>query len=254
MGRLDGKIALITGASRGQGAAEARRFVDEGARVVIADVLTEAGEALAGELGTSARFVALDVTDEQNWTEAISATEEAFGPLSVLVNNAGILLFHQLVNTPLDEFRRVLDVNLVGTFLGIKAAVPSLERAGGGSIVNISSIGGIMGLPSVSAYVASKFGVTGLTKSAAIELGRAGIRVNSVHPGSVDTPMIRMEGMKDTDFAPFYDRLPIQRLGTVDDVTNMVTFLASDEAGYVTGAEFVVDGGASCGDPGFIPD
>jgi 3alpha(or 20beta)-hydroxysteroid dehydrogenase len=254
IGRLEGKIALITGAARGQGAAEARRFAAEGARVVLADVLVEQGEALADEIGSSARFVPLDVTDEDAWTSAVVSTEETYGPLTTVVNNAGILLFHQLVSTPVEDFRRVLEVNLVGTFLGIKASAPSIERAGGGSIVNISSIGGIMGLPAVSAYVSSKFGVTGLTKSAAIELGPRGIRVNSVHPGSVDTPMIRMEGLDDADYAPFYERLPIKRLGTVDDVTNMVTFLASDESTYVTGAEFVVDGGASCGDPGFIPE
>lgn len=254
MGRLDGKIALITGGARGQGEAEARRFVAEGAQVVIADVLVDPGEALAADIGPGARFVSLDVTDEDAWTQAVSATEEIFGPLTTLVNNAGILMFHQLVTTPVDDFRRVLEVNLVGTFLGIKTAALSIERAGGGSIINISSIGGLMGLPAVSAYVSSKFGVTGLTKSAAIELGPRGIRVNSVHPGSVDTPMIRMEGMDDADFAPFYERLPIKRLGTVDDVTNMVAFLASDESTYVTGAEFVVDGGASCGDAGFIPD
>lgn len=254
MGRLDGKVALITGGARGQGAAEARRFVDEGARVVVADVLTDEGAALADEIGPAATFVPLDVTDEAQWQAAVAATEEAFGGLSVLVNNAGILLFRQLVNTSLDEFRRVLDVNLVGTFLGIKTAAPAIERAGGGSIVNISSVGGLQGLPAVSAYVSSKFGVRGLTKSAAIELGPSGIRVNSVHPGSVDTPMIRDDSTSVEDFAPYYERLPIKRLGTVDDVTNVVLFLASDESTYVTGAELVVDGGASCGDLGFIPE
>lgn len=253
-GRLEGKVALITGGARGQGAAEARRFVAEGARVVVADVLDEVGDELVAEIGPAASFVSLDVTDEEAWVAAVATAEESFGPLTTLVNNAGILLFHQLVNTPADEFRRVLEVNLTGTFLGIKSAAPSIERAGGGAIVNISSIGGLMGLPAVSAYVSSKFGVTGLTKSAAIELGPKGIRVNSVHPGSVDTPMIRLEGLDDADFSPFYERLPIKRLGTVDDVTNMVTFLVSDEATYVTGAEFAVDGGASCGDPGFIAD
>jgi 3alpha(or 20beta)-hydroxysteroid dehydrogenase len=253
MGRLDGKVALISGASRGQGAGEARRFVAEGASVVIADVLEEPGEALAAELGSAARFVALDVTDEDAWGRAVDATVDAFGSLTVLVNNAGVLLFRQLINTPADEFRRVIDVNLVGTFLGIKAAAPAMTTSGGGSIVNISSVGGLIGLPAVSAYVASKFGVRGLTKSAAIELGDAGIRVNSVHPGSVDTPMIRPEGLEGADYSPFYERLPIKRLGTVDDVTNMVLFLASDEASYVTGAEFAVDGGQATGDPGFIP-
>jgi 3alpha(or 20beta)-hydroxysteroid dehydrogenase len=252
MGRLAGKVALVTGGARGQGAAEARRFVAEGASVVVADVLDAPGEALAAELGAAARFVSLDVTDEDAWTGAVAATVDAFGSLTVLVNNAGVLLFHQLVNTPADEFRRLIDVNLVGTFLGIKTVAPAMTRAGGGSIINISSVGGLMGLPGVSAYVASKFGVRGLTKSAAIELGDAGIRVNSVHPGSVDTPMIRPEGMEGADYSSFYDRLPIKRLGTVDDVTNLVLFLASDEASYVTGAEYAVDGGQSAGDAGFL--
>ncbi len=252
MGRLDGKVALITGGARGQGAGEARRFVAEGASVVIADVLDDPGEALAAELGSNARFASLDVTDEEAWRRAVEATVTAFGSLTVLVNNAGVLLFHQLVNTPAEEFRRLIDVNLVGTFLGIKTAAPAMADSGGGSIVNISSVAGLIGLPGVSAYAASKYGVRGLTKSAAIELGDAGIRVNSVHPGSVDTPMIRPEGMEGADYSAFYEQLPIKRLGTVDDVTNVVLFLASDEASYVTGGEFVVDGGQSTGDPGFL--
>jgi 3alpha(or 20beta)-hydroxysteroid dehydrogenase len=250
--RLEAKVALISGGSRGQGAAEARLFVEHGASVVIGDVLEAEGKELASEIGERCRFVPLDVTVENAWVEAVAFTEEQFGQLDVLVNNAGILLFKQLVNTDLDEFRRVLEVNLVGTFLGTKHAAPAMERAGGGSIVNISSIGGLMGLPAVSAYVASKFGVRGLTKSAAIELGPKGIRVNSVHPGGVNTPMVVPEGTPDEAFEQFYSELPLQRIGTVDDVASMVLFLASDESSYATGAEFVVDGGASAGDPGFM--
>lgn len=247
-GRLDGKVAIVTGAAQGQGAAEARRFVREGARVVVADVLDEPGSAVVAELGERARFVHLDVTSEDGWTDAVAATEDAFGRVDVLVNNAGILRFNRVQDTPLDEFRLVLDVNLVGTFLGIRSVAPAMRRAGGGSIVNISSTGGIVGLPSVASYVASKFGVTGLTRSAAIDLGPLGIRVNSVHPGSVDTPMIRMEGIPDEAYAPYFDKLPIRRLGTVDDVASLVLFLASDESAYCTGGAYVVDGGQTSGD------
>lgn len=252
MGRLDGKVAIVTGAGRGQGAAEAARFVAEGARVVVADVLEDEGRAVAASLGEAGRFVRLDVTDEGQWQEAVAACGAAFGPPSILVNNAGILQFHTIVNTDLQEFRRIIDVNLVGTFLGIKTVAPAMLEGGGGSIVNISSTGGLVGLPSVGGYVASKWGVTGLTKTAAIELGPGGIRVNSVHPGSVETPMVMFEGLTPQDFAPYYDRLPIKRLGTVDDIANLVVFLASDESSYCTGAEFVVDGGQTCGDHGLL--
>jgi len=252
MGRLTGKVALITGAARGQGAAEARRFAAEGAFVVVADVLDEPGEQLAAELGERARFVHLDVTDEGSWADAVDQTVTPFGRVDILVNNAGVLRFNRVQDTPADEFRMLLDVNLVGVFLGIKAVAGAMRDGGGGSIVNISSTGGIVGLPGVASYTASKFGVTGLTKSAAIDLGPWHVRVNSVHPGSIDTPMTRFEGMTDNDMAGFYQRLPIKRQGTVDDVAPVVLFLASDEAGYVTGAEYVVDGGHLAGDNGIL--
>jgi 3alpha(or 20beta)-hydroxysteroid dehydrogenase len=253
MGRLDGKIAIVTGGARGQGAAEARWFVREGAAgVVIADVLEAEGHATAEELGDAVRFVPLDVTDEAQWSATMDACRETFGLPNVLVNNAGILRFHQLVNTPVDEFRLVVDVNLTGTFLGVKTVAPAMIEAGGGSIINISSTGGLTGLPAVGSYVASKWGVRGLTKTAAIELGAHGIRVNSVHPGSIETPMVMFEGLTPDDFAPYYNRLPVKRLGTVDDVAALVTFLASDESSYCSGAEFVVDGGQVTGDHGFL--
>jgi len=252
MGRLDNKVAIITGAAQGQGAAEARRFIAEGASVVIADVLDDLGKELADELGDHATFFHLDVTDESGWTALVESIDRELGGVDVLVNNAGILRFHRLQDTPLDEFKLMLEVNLVGVFNGIKAASRSMRTKGGGSIVNISSTGGVVGLPGVASYVASKFGVTGLTKSAAIDLGPWGIRVNSVHPGSVDTPMIRFEGLETADFAPFYERLPIKRLGTPDDVASLVLFLASDESSYCTGAEFVVDGGQTAGDLGLL--
>jgi 3alpha(or 20beta)-hydroxysteroid dehydrogenase len=244
MGRLDGKVALISGGARGQGAAEARLFASEGARVVLADVLDEEGAKTAAEIGDAARFVHLDVTDEDQWQAAVAATEEAFGPVSVLVNNAGILHFSALDATKLDDFDRVVRVNVHGVFLGMKSVTPSMVRAGGGSIVNISSTAGLTGLPALGAYVASKWAVRGLSKTAAIDLGPKGIRVNSVHPGGIDTPMTA--GMSDD--APFYKRLPVSRMGSPDEAARAVLFLASDESSYISGAELAVDGGATCGD------
>jgi 3alpha(or 20beta)-hydroxysteroid dehydrogenase len=243
-GRLDGKVAVITGAARGQGAAEARLFAAEGARVVLADVLDDEGAAVAAEIGDAARYVHLDVTDEAQWAAAVTAAEEAFGPVSVLINNAGILHFQALHKTSLEDFDRVMRVNVHGVFLGMKAVVASMVAAGGGSIVNTSSTAGLQGLPYFGAYVASKWAVRGLSKTAAIDLGHKGIRVNSVHPGGIDTPMVA--GMSSD--APFYKRLPVPRMGSADEVAAAVLFLASDEAAYVSGAELAVDGGASCGD------
>jgi 3alpha(or 20beta)-hydroxysteroid dehydrogenase len=244
MGRLDGKVAIITGGARGQGAAEGRLFAAEGARVVLADVLDDEGAATAAEIGDAARFVHLDVTDEDQWQAAVVAAEEAFGPVNVLVNNAGILRFEALDKMALDDFDRVMRVNVHGVFLGMKSVTPSMVRAGGGSIVNISSTAGLTGLPVLGAYVASKWAVRGLSKTAAIDLGAKGIRVNSVHPGGIDTPMVAGT----SGDAPFYKRLPVPRMGTPDEAARAVLFLASDESSYVTGAELAVDGGATCGD------
>jgi 3alpha(or 20beta)-hydroxysteroid dehydrogenase len=244
MGRLDGKVAIITGGARGQGAAEARLFAAEGARVVIGDVLDDAGTAVADELGPVAAYTHLDVTDEDQWQDVIALTEERFGPVTVLVNNAGILMFEAIHRTELADFERILQVNLTGVFLGIRAVTPSMTKAGGGSIVNISSTAGLTGLPYLGAYVASKWAVRGLTKCAAIDLGPKGIRVNSVHPGGIDTPMIQGT---DRD-APYYKRLPVPRMGSPDEAARAVLFLASDEASYTTGAELTVDGGATAGE------
>jgi 3alpha(or 20beta)-hydroxysteroid dehydrogenase len=245
MGRLDGKVALISGGARGQGEAEARLFAAEGARVMIGDLLDAEGEAVAAEIGDAAAYVHLDVTDEDSWRAAVTATEEAFGPVGVLVNNAGVLSFGAVDTIELDEWRRVQRVNVDGVFLGIKTVTPSMVRAGGGAIVNISSTSGLYGLPLLSAYVSSKWAVRGLTKAAAIDLGRKGIRVNSVHPGGIDTPMV--EGMDD-ERTPFYQKLPVPRMGRPEEVARVVLFLASDEASYTTGAELSVDGGATAGD------
>jgi 3alpha(or 20beta)-hydroxysteroid dehydrogenase len=248
VGRLDGKVAIVTGAARGQGEAEARLFVAEGARVVVADVLANEGATVASSLGDAAVFAPLDVTDEDQWRSAVDLAEERFGPVDVLVNNAGVLMFQSIDKTDPADFERVMRINVHGVFLGIRAVTPSMERAGGGSIVNISSTAGLTGLPFLGAYVASKWAVRGLTKTAAIDLGGKGIRVNSVHPGGIDTPMLAGTSPD----APFYRRLPVPRMGRADEAARAVLFLASDESSYTTGAELAVDGGATCGDLGLL--
>jgi 3alpha(or 20beta)-hydroxysteroid dehydrogenase len=241
MGRLDGKVALISGGARGQGEAEARRFVAEGAKVVIGDVLETEGEAVAHDLGDDAVFLKLDVTSEDEWREVVASAVDAFGGLHVLVNNAGILgAFTPLVDSTVERFMKVLSINLVGPFLGIKTAAPALRDSGGGSIVNISSTAGMWGVPFAADYTASKFGVRGLTKVAALELGHDGIRVNSVHPGAIDTAML-----PGGDDGVRFAGLPVGRAGTADEVANLVLFLASDESSYITGMEHVIDGGSS---------
>jgi|tagenome__1003787_1003787.scaffolds.fasta_scaffold20671853_2 3alpha(or 20beta)-hydroxysteroid dehydrogenase len=246
MGRLDGKVALITGAARGQGAAAARRFVAEGARVMIGDVLSEEGKALAEELGDAAWFQPLDVGDEQAWRDAVTEVERLFGRLDVLVNNAGILFFSPLEQTALADYERVIRINQIGTFLGMRSVVPLMKRSGGGSIVNTSSVEGIAGMPMLTAYAASKFAIRGMTKVAAMELGLHGIRVNSVHPGAIDTTMVSSAlGGQPVDVTLIGERVPIGRVGQPEEVANLVLFLASDESSYCTGAEFPVDGGAT---------
>lgn len=251
-GRLDGKVAVITGAARGQGEAEARLFAAEGARVVVADVLDAEAAAVAADIGGAARAVTLDVTDEDAWRRVVAQTHGAWGPITTLVNNAGILDFNAVDRYDAARFRQVIDVNVVGAFLGIKSVARSMTEAGHGSIINISSNGGMEGLPFLSAYSASKWALRGLSRSSAIELGRRGIRVNTVHPGGIDTPMTRFGDDDATASSAFYQNLPIKRQGTVDDVAPVVLFLASDEAGYITGAEYVVDGGHLAGDAALL--
>ena len=245
MGRLDGKVVLVTGAARGIGAATARILVDEGARVAIADVLDEDGKVLAKELGDSAAYLHLDVTEEDDWANAVGETESRFEKLTGLVNNAAILRFGAIESSSLEEFMTVLKVNQVGVFLGMRAAIPALRRAGGGSIVNMSSVDGLRGSTHQIAYNSSKFAVHGMTKVAAVELGGDGIRVNSVHPGGIDTPMVRAQGLENVDLNKIFGRIPLQRSGKPEEIGGAIAFLLSDDSSYVTGAELVVDGGAT---------
>lgn len=246
MGRLDGKVALISGAGRGQGAEHARRFVAEGARVMLGDILDDDGRVMADKLGAEAHYVHLDVTSETDWAAAVATTVDLYGRLDILINNAGIIRIGGLADTSVEEYLRVVRVNQLGCFLGMRSVIDALKTTGGGSIINTSSIHGLQGVPGIFSYVASKFAIRGMTKAAALELGHAGIRVNSVHPGLIDTAMIRAE-LPTIDQNGLLDRLPIPRIGTTADVAHLMVFLASDESSYCTGGEFVVDGGSICG-------
>jgi 3alpha(or 20beta)-hydroxysteroid dehydrogenase len=246
-------VALITGGARGMGKSHARHFAAEGARVVIGDVLDEWGEAVAAKLGPDVcRYVHHDVTSESDWASAVATALDAFGRVDVLVNNAGVLKHASIAEMSLADFREVIDVNVIGCWLGIKHVIAPMTEAGGGSIVNISSIEGFAGAAGLSAYSASKFAVRGMTKAAAQELGRFGIRVNSVHPGGVMTPMTiaTAQGFTQVDQLEFVKAMPIPRLAEPIEISRLVSFLASDESSYSTGAEFVADGGILSG-PGY---
>jgi 3alpha(or 20beta)-hydroxysteroid dehydrogenase len=248
MKRLENKVAIITGAARGMGAATARLFVAEGARVVLADLLDAEGAALAQQLGASARYRHHDVAHEDSWQQLLRDTLADFGGVDILVNNAGVLLMRGLLETSCADFERVIGVNLLGTFLGIRTAAPHLIERGGGAIVNISSIDGMKGSNATSAYSASKWGVRGLTKVAAMELGHRGVRVNSVHPGGILTPMIARPGSAaQAATEKFFKSVPLGRIGQPEEVARVTLFLASAEASYVCGAEIVVDGGMTIG-------
>jgi 3alpha(or 20beta)-hydroxysteroid dehydrogenase len=241
-------VVLITGGAGGQGAHEARLFVEDGARVALADVRLDAAQAVAAELGDAALAVELDVTDEDAWIAAVAVVEERFGPLTTLVNNAGVSLPARIVDDTPEAFRRTLDVNLVGSFLGIKHVAPSIARAGGGSIVNISSISGLGGFAGGGAYTASKWGLRGLTRVAAADLAPLGIRVNAVLPGVIDTEMLRGGGVTAEELVERNrSRLLVERLGQPQDVAALVLFLASERASYITGTDLLVDGGWTTG-------
>jgi 3alpha(or 20beta)-hydroxysteroid dehydrogenase len=243
VGRLSGKIAIVTGGARGLGAATVRRFVEEGAEVVFGDILDAEGEALAAELADAARFVHMDVSEQADWDRAIAAAQER-GPLNVLVNNAAVVHMAALTETTDEDYLRVFRVNQFGTFLGIRSVIGPMKAAGAGSIINVSSIDGLHSAAGLSAYSSSKWAVRGLTKNAAIELGQYGIRVNSVHPGGMYTAMGGSERQSEQEMnRAVYQRFPIPRVGQPEEVAEVIVFLATDEGSYCTGSEFVADGG-----------
>ncbi|NCG41870.1 MAG: glucose 1-dehydrogenase [Actinobacteria bacterium] len=241
--RLKGHTAIITGGSRGQGAAEARRFAEEGAFVIIADLLDREGEELVAEIGSSAIYKHLDVTNQQAWLELIEDVLALRGSIDVLVNNAGILVFDRLTRTSQEEFERVMDVNCTGVFLGMQAVSDAMKNQNSGSIVNISSVAGLPGVGFQFSYSVSKWAVRGMTKSAAHELARHNIRVNSVHPGLINTAML--DQFEDEGFNSAAVQVPMGRTASAEEVAELVLWLASNESSYCTGSEFVVDGGIS---------
>lgn len=238
--RLEGKVIIITGAAQGMGATHAQLCVEAGAKVVLTDINSEKGEALAKELGDNALFIKHDVTDEQDWAQVIEKTEAHFGPVNVLVNNAGITMSKSILDITLEEYHRILEINQVSVFLGMKAVIPSMQKSKQGSIINISSINGMVG--GAIGYTDSKFAVRGMTKAAALECAPHGIRVNSIHPGVIATPMIMQGDTKDAVDA-FAKTIPMKRVAQPEEISGMVLFLASDESSYSTGSEFIADGG-----------
>lgn len=245
MSQLAGKVAMVTGGARGLGAAFSRQIVGRGGKVVIADLLDDEGKQLADELGESARYTHLDVTDPAQWTQAVQFATTEFGRVDGLVNNAGVATGQFIEHEPVEHFRTVLEVNLVGVFNGIQAMIAPMRAAGGGSIVNISSAAGLMGLALTAGYGASKWGVRGLTKIAAVELGGDRIRVNSVHPGMTYTPMTEQVGIQVGEGN--YPNTPMGRVGVPEEIAGAVSYLLSDDAAYTTGTEIAVDGGWTAG-------
>ncbi len=243
MGRLDGKVAIITGGARGQGAAEARLFVAEGAKVVVTDVLVADGEALAAELGPNAHFARHDVSSEEEWASVVDDTVARWGGVHVLVNNAGIYINSPIAQHTVADYERLVAVNQLGVFLGMRSVIAPMTAAGGGSIINISSGAGLRSTKYMIGYAATKWAVTGMTSAASSELARYGIRVNSVHPGVIDTPMLA--GNTPQMNEAMVKGSPMRRAGTPDEIANAVLFLASDESSFMTGAHVPVDGGVS---------
>jgi len=240
MTRLQGKVAIITGAAQGMGAAHAKLFVEQGAKVVLTDLNEEKGQAFAAELGENALFVKQNVAKEEDWATVVATAEEKFGPVNVLVNNAGITMAKPMMQTTVEEYRRIVEINQVSVFLGMKAVLPSMQKAGGGSIVNVSSMNGLVA--GAIGYTDTKFAVRGMTKAAAMEAAHYNVRVNSVHPGVIATPMVVQEDTK-AAVEEFAKHIPLGRVAQPEEVSNMVLFLASDESSYSTGSEFVIDGG-----------
>ena len=254
MARLESEVAIVTGGARGLGRAIAEAYVAEGARVCIADVRIELAQRVAEALGDSVIALELDVTDEQSWNLALGACEEAFGSVSVLVNNAGLAEGAAIDDTTLESYRRVTEVHQTGVFLGMKSVIPAMKRAGHGSIINMSSIDGLVGSPRIISYIASKWAVRGMTKAVAMEMGPYSIRVNSIHPGHVVTELGLRDGVDPSIITAMVEEhtarhAPMQRTGTPQEIAAMAVFLASNESSYCTGAEFVVDGGFTAGYP-----
>ena len=248
MSSLEGKVALITGAARGQGAAEAQLFAQRGAKVMLCDLLDDEGQAVAAEIGANAAYTRLDVTSENDWKKAIQATIDKFGKLNVLINNAGIITpVKEIGDTSLNDYMKVINVNQVGVFLGMREVVEPMKKAGGGSIVNISSIDGLIGMYGATAYCATKFAVRGMTKVAALELGKYGIRVNSLHPGGVQTKILDDTGLSQAEAAEAFKQIPLGRIGQSEEMATLAAYLASDDASYSTGSEFIADGGLTAG-------
>lgn len=246
--RLEGKIALVTGSASGIGEAIAHAFADHGATVFVSDIREEPGMAVAGAIGGNASFIRLDVTDPASWQTAIDAIRERHGGLDILVNNAGAGSGGGIEREPLEDHRRVLDINVTGLWVGIRTAIPAMVARGGGSVINISSIDGLVGVEGLSTYVGSKFAVTGITRSLALELGAKGIRVNSIHPGIIATPMVKGTPPKSMErLRKAVARQPIPRMGRPEEIANAALFFASDESSFCTGASLVVDGGHIAG-------
>ena len=241
MNRLDGKVALITGGARGQGAAEAELFIAAGAQVVITDILDEEGEATAKRLGDACTFLHHDVSSEAEWTSVVEAVMAQHGHIEVLVNNAGIFITANMADTSMELWNQMLAINQTGVFLGMKTVAPVMKENGMGSIINISSIAGMKSAAGAHAYSATKWAVRGMSKSAAVELGPSGVRVNSVHPGIIDTDMLKQFGPGVRERMETV--IPMERVASADEVGLLVQFLASDDSSYCTGQEFIVDGG-----------
>ena len=248
-GRLDGKVALITGAARGQGAAEARLFAAEGAKVLLGDVLDEEGAAVASDIGDAAAYRHLDVTSDDDWQAAVADVRNRWGALHVLVSNAAMFTrARRITDMPADEYDRVIAVNQTGVYRSIHHCAPLIAESGGGAITLVSSVNGLLGSPGAAAYTASKFAVRGMAKVAALELGPLGIRVNSLHPGAIDTYMLSPQVFGGLDVRDNIGAtLPLGRVGTPEEVAELALWLSSDAASYCTGAEFVCDGGMTAG-------
>ena len=240
MARLQGKVIIITGAAQSMGETHARLCIAEGAKVVLTDINSEKGDALAKELGTNAIFIKHDVTSEENWAHVVKATQDKFGQIDVLVNNAGITTSKSILDTSLEDYRKIIEINQVSVFLGMKAVIPTMKAAKQGSIINISSINGLVA--GAIGYTDSKFAIRGMTKAVALECAAYGIRVNSIHPGVIATPMIMQGDTKDVVEA-FTKSIPMKRVAQPEEVSGMVVFLASDDSSYSTGSEFIADGG-----------